>query len=1299
MAGPDRRPEVDGTSANLYIGTSLQLPRALLHLAALTEHGVTLMCKGGSSASSSKLHNNIAQKRVEQINRNAAIMRHMAASPHVPEVQVDYSTQQEVNYSMFRLPFGPVVRLRDFIDLRRDGDNYHAPPQEFLHMVTFKLLKLLEALHSKEHYLGVLLPEHFLILPDLTLTDSSAGDLDPDEADVRVPSRICESVDDRMWSGASLDSCGTSAGDVFSAGMLMYELITGHLPGVTRLCEDVIPIMAKAIGPEATPAHKRRKALGRLFKRARQTDEPGVVESTCQRPMAKALLGISAVQLPADLSRAAEHPGTLSAAEEQQDFQRAARACSLIAPVPCGSNCPLRKGQADCECHRQSPGKSVISIGRLAKVLCARKMGKAAKATSERSEIDSQDALEDAMLYREFALMSRQRLTTEPKIDSLYDVILPAMGKACMVIKSIWERSVLIPRGWNNTYIQREDFTIRLQHIIGGYGGGGTALKEMVGNSDDAKAAEFVVFIDGCQYSRPGPPWQNMATWQGPALLVWNSATFTRQDWINLTAKVFITLPLPLEKTGLPVHINGAFKVHSDRRNLWSGDDDGGKGAQNIAILEDEIAPTWAAAVAALTSHPDCVGLEQLMYLLWPTAVKLSPAQLQPVAVSTVRCFIDQGYAVFWVPGVTSAYGGGEWVKASQACFLPIDDEAATPLVADVARRAALKIPHLPKHALEALLEAVKVGDTHIRMLTPAVLRKQEDQMGAEKLFIACNKRSSELLELMCFDKAILLEPSAAWEKLARAKTSSGALILESGLLNAQAPTVADMAAALPAAWQGDMCKYSLELAGTFAYDLGVELLGLSEEPFICALEAAARFQRVPLRQLVCPEKLGQPAFSDLRRALATNLPAPPNPPQPSNAIWQILSRMGAASARFAAIEFFTPIRFHSASPTHQTLVNHACLQTPELSEFLNSAILPSLQAAEQYNGNHEALLLHALDDLANDPDYAPTTPTCLPIDGVLQSVSSLVDSSSWLFRTLFSSQHPHPEYHLLPAQYATVQRLSVLKKVQLAHEESPDPNFFLACSAWSTVRYTLAGLLIFPPADLPPPYNAYAWQWRPFCSLLESEDHEHYRLVSTAAPVISNSVLGTQYLRRKLGLPPDASVLRVIDHLVNMASSEAAGCLRQTGAATQGLRQQLLADFQNGYRIIVGAASLLLTQPADRATLNSMSQRLASSQWLLVSGGFFVSPQSVYFGLQQDTGGAFTVPPTLLQPLQNYPAVRRWLVSAVGMHDLSGGHCQPHSGNLWSRRSETSLPWLLKGTSRVLKDAVRRSLQFTELC
>ncbi|DBB04607.1 TPA: hypothetical protein ACH3X1_012677 [Trebouxia sp. C0004] len=84
----------------------------------------------------------------------------------------------------------------------------------------------------------------------------------------------------------------------------------------------------------------------------------------------------------------------------------------------------------------------------------------------------------------------------------------------------------------------------------------------------------------------------------------------------------------------------------------------------------------------------------------------------------------------------------------------------------------------------------------------------------------------------------------------------------------------------------------------------------------------------------------------------------------------------------------FAPIRLHSASPAHQSLVNHACPETQQLSGFLNTAILPSLQAKKEYNCNHEALLLHALDDLANDPDFTPTMPTCLPTDGVLQNVS-----------------------------------------------------------------------------------------------------------------------------------------------------------------------------------------------------------------------------------------------------------------------------------------------------------------------
>ncbi len=64
----------------------------------------------------------------------------------------------------------------------------------------------------------------------------------------------------------------------------------------------------------------------------------------------------------------------------------------------------------------------------------------------------------------------------------------------------------------------------------------------------------------------------------GVAILIHDSAAADGRHYLpSVAGKVFITLPLPLEKTGLPVHINGAFMVQSDRRNLWSGDDDGGK--------------------------------------------------------------------------------------------------------------------------------------------------------------------------------------------------------------------------------------------------------------------------------------------------------------------------------------------------------------------------------------------------------------------------------------------------------------------------------------------------------------------------------------------------------------------------------------------------------------------------------------------------------------------------------------------------------------------------------------------------
>jgi len=123
----------------------------------------------------------------------------------------------------------------------------------------------------------------------------------------------------------------------------------------------------------------------------------------------------------------------------------------------------------------------------------------------------------------------------------------------------------------------------------------------------------------------------------------------------------------------------------------------------------------------------------------------------------------------------------------------------------------------LPCVIARATMEVVKADDTQIRMLTPAVLRQSLRKAGklmkpcevaailsmsqmsvlrtcmvctlhtcALVMSLACPGKASkkarrvprssslratsalQLLELMCFNKAVLLEPSVAWEKLAR---------------------------------------------------------------------------------------------------------------------------------------------------------------------------------------------------------------------------------------------------------------------------------------------------------------------------------------------------------------------------------------------------------------------------------------------------------------------------------------------------------------------------------------------------
>ena len=45
----------------------------------------------------------------------------------------------------------------------------------------------------------------------------------------------------------------------------------------------------------------------------------------------------------------------------------------------------------------------------------------------------------------------------------------------------------------------------------------------------------------------------------------------------TMAGRVYATMPLPFDTSGLPLHVNGAFLVQADRRKMWSGEGDEGK--------------------------------------------------------------------------------------------------------------------------------------------------------------------------------------------------------------------------------------------------------------------------------------------------------------------------------------------------------------------------------------------------------------------------------------------------------------------------------------------------------------------------------------------------------------------------------------------------------------------------------------------------------------------------------------------------------------------------------------------------
>ena len=101
---------------------------------------------------------------------------------------------------------------------------------------------------------------------------------------------------------------------------------------------------------------------------------------------------------------------------------------------------------------------------------------------------------------------------------------------------------------------QHEPITIRLRNILKEYKDGLTIIKEMIQNADDAGATEVNILFDNRSHSTQKLLFKGMAESHGPALIVHNNSTFTKEDFENIPKLAGATKanqPLKIGKFGV----------------------------------------------------------------------------------------------------------------------------------------------------------------------------------------------------------------------------------------------------------------------------------------------------------------------------------------------------------------------------------------------------------------------------------------------------------------------------------------------------------------------------------------------------------------------------------------------------------------------------------------------------------------------------------------------------------------------------------------------------------------------------
>ena len=128
------------------------------------------------------------------------------------------------------------------------------------------------------------------------------------------------------------------------------------------------------------------------------------------------------------------------------------------------------------------------------------------------------------------------------------------------------------------------------------------------------------------------------------------------------TGNVFCYLPLPIH-SGLPVHVNGAFAVASNRRNLkeTTEDDKASIGVEwNNVLLQDSVCAAYLDLLEDLKSATETSRKYQF-FLLWPKSCEVH-SNCEPLARSFYECLANRDYSLF--------SDGSRWVSIGEVVFL-----------------------------------------------------------------------------------------------------------------------------------------------------------------------------------------------------------------------------------------------------------------------------------------------------------------------------------------------------------------------------------------------------------------------------------------------------------------------------------------------------------------------------------------------------------------------------------------------------------------------------------------------------